>query len=191
MYFVLVGSHNQLYTFHTLVNLLVTILFYFTFTHDIGWPKQQAIKKILKNQMACCKVVMWSVGHTLSDVTSASSRSPNKPIRRNQKHRSVYLNHSYADRKLRSFGGLEKSVWPSNKCATNLPESLRCFVKTSRSCTKNRLENDDIAFWKASLWWLYTAPLGNLNQGTTVLYPRAQRGSDGNIALLLESTADV
>ena len=34
----------------------------------------------------------WSFGLSLSDVTSASRRSPNQPIRRNQKHRYVFLN---------------------------------------------------------------------------------------------------
>ena len=33
MYFGLVGSHNQLCTFHTLINLLVTNLFYFHARH--------------------------------------------------------------------------------------------------------------------------------------------------------------
>ena len=36
----------------------------------------------------------WSVGHSLSDMMSASCRSTNQPIRRNQKHQSVFLNIS-------------------------------------------------------------------------------------------------
>ena len=43
--------------------------------------------------------VVWhvqprSIGPSLSNVTSASRKSPKQPIRRNQKHRSVFLNIS-------------------------------------------------------------------------------------------------
>ena len=55
------GSHNQLCTYHALINLLVSI--HFTFTHDIKWSKQLGAIK-----MVCCKTchgelvacsVMW------------------------------------------------------------------------------------------------------------------------------------
>ena len=47
IYFGLVGSHSQLYTFHALINFLQIC---FTFTPDIEWSKQLGTIK-----MACCK----------------------------------------------------------------------------------------------------------------------------------------
>ena len=83
MYFVLVGSHNQLYTFHTLVNLLVTILFYIHARHRVI--------EAARRDNVVLQSVPWSVGRSLSDKTSVSRGNPNQPIRRNQKHRSVFL----------------------------------------------------------------------------------------------------
>ena len=103
MHFGLVGSHNQSYTFYALVNLLVTILFYIHAWH-------QMIKAARCDRNGVLQNVPWSVGHFLSDVTSASPGSLNKPIRCNQKHQSVFLNILFAGQKRQSFGVLEKSV---------------------------------------------------------------------------------
>ena len=85
MLFELVGSHNQLCTFHTLMNLLVTNSFYIHARHRLIEATGKRDKNgVLQN-------VLWSVGRSLSDVTSASRGSPNQPIRRNQKRRRVFL----------------------------------------------------------------------------------------------------
>ena len=84
MYFGLVGSHNQLCTFHVLIDLLVTNLFYIDAQHRMikaaRWDKNDMLQSVPR-----------SAGCSLSDVTLASSRSPNQPIRlrRNQKHQSM------------------------------------------------------------------------------------------------------
>ena len=79
MHFGLVGSHNQPYTVYALVNLLVTILFYIH-----AWHRMIKAARCDRNGML--RSVPWSVGHLLSDVTSASRGSLNKPIRCDQKH---------------------------------------------------------------------------------------------------------
>ena len=84
MKFELVGSHNQLCTFHCLMTLLVTNLFYI---HT--WHQMIEAAKCDKNGML--QSVPWSVGRSLNDVTSASRRSPNQPIRCNQKHQRIFL----------------------------------------------------------------------------------------------------
>ena len=112
MYFGLMGFHNQLYTFHTLVNLSVTIWFYIDTWH---WMIEAA--KHDKNGVL--QSVPWSVGHLLSDVTSASRGSLNQPIRSSE----AFPEHSFAGWKLRSFGVLEKSVWLSNKSSANVSDS--------------------------------------------------------------------
>ena len=85
MYFGLVGSQNQLCTFYTLKNVLVTNLFYIHARHRTIELATGAKNGVLQS-------VPWSVGRSRSDVTSASRGSPNQPIRRNQKHRIVFLN---------------------------------------------------------------------------------------------------
>ena len=87
MCFGLVGSHNQLCTLHTLTNLLVTNLFYI---HARHWMIETARQD--KNGML--QSAPWSVGRSLSDVTSVSRKSPNQPIRRSQELQSVFLNIS-------------------------------------------------------------------------------------------------
>ena len=74
MYFWLVGFHNQMYTFHTLMNLLVTNLCYI---HAQHWM----IEAAWHDKNGAQQSVPWSVGRSLSDVTSLSHGSPNQPIR--------------------------------------------------------------------------------------------------------------
>ena len=80
--------------------------------------------------------VPWSVGRSLSDVTLASSESPNQPIRRNQKCRRVFL-------KIPS----KAENWESPivgevylKCSANPLEALWSIGNSWRSCIKNRLK---------------------------------------------------
>ena len=84
MYFGLVGSHNQLYTFLSPVNLLITISFYIHACYRM-------IEAARRDKNGVLRSVPWSVGRSFSDVTSASRVSSNQPIRRDQKHRSVFL----------------------------------------------------------------------------------------------------
>ena len=65
MCFGLVGSHNQLCTFHTLINLLVTNLFYI-------YAQHQMIEAARWNKNGVLQSVPWSVGRLLSEVTAAS-----------------------------------------------------------------------------------------------------------------------
>ena len=81
------GSRYQLCTFHTLINLLVTNLFYIH-------TRLQMIEAARQDKNGVLQSVPWSVGRLLSDVTSASHGRPNQPIRRSQEHRSVFLNIS-------------------------------------------------------------------------------------------------
>ena len=85
MYFGLMGFHNQLCPFHTLINVLVTNLFYIH-------AQRRIVKAARRDKIGVLQSVPWSLGHPLSDVTSASCGSPNQPIRRNKKHWSVFLN---------------------------------------------------------------------------------------------------
>ena len=71
--------------------------------------------------------VPWSVGRSLSDVTSASRGSPNQPIRRNEQHQRVIPEDSFAGRKLRRFKLLEKYV------STVRPISLKLCEVVSRT----------------------------------------------------------
>ena len=84
MKFEFVGSHNQLCTFHTLINWLVTNLFYIHARHRMMEAARHDKNGMLQS-------VSWSVGCSLSDVTSAWCGSPNQPIRCNQKHWRVFL----------------------------------------------------------------------------------------------------
>ena len=91
MCFGLVGSHYQLCTFYTVINLLVTNLFYIHARHrmiEAAWRDKKKRKK------GMLQSVPWSVGRSFSDVTSAWLGSPIQPIRRNQQHRSAFLNIS-------------------------------------------------------------------------------------------------
>ena len=83
VYFGLMGSHNQLCTFHS-DNLLVTNLFYF---HAKHWM----IKAARWDKNGVLQSVPWSDGCSLSDVTSASHGSPNQAIRHSQEDWSVFL----------------------------------------------------------------------------------------------------
>ena len=87
MYFGLMGSHNQLCTFHTLINLWVTNLFYIHARH-------QMIKAARQDKNEMLQSGPLSVGHLLSDMMSALCGSPNQPLRHDQKHQSVFLNIS-------------------------------------------------------------------------------------------------
>ena len=87
MYFGLMGSHNQLCTFHTLINLLVAYLFYIHARHRMIEAARRDKNNVLQGEP-------WSVGRLFSDVMSALCRSPNQPIRRSQEHQSMFLNIS-------------------------------------------------------------------------------------------------
>ena len=51
----------------------------------------QMIDATRRDKNGVLQKVPWSVGGSLSDMTSASRGSPNQPIRRNQKRRRVFL----------------------------------------------------------------------------------------------------
>ena len=82
--FELVGSFNQSCAFHTLIHLLVSYLFYI-------YTRHRMIEAARRDKNGVLQSVPWSVGRSLNDVTSASRGSPNQPIRRNQKHRKMFL----------------------------------------------------------------------------------------------------
>ena len=71
--------------FHTLIDLLVTNLFYVHARH-------QMIEAARRDKNGVLLSEPWSVGHLLSDVTSASRGSLNQPIRRSE----AFPEHSFA-----------------------------------------------------------------------------------------------
>ena len=106
----------------------------------------------------------WSVGCFPSDVTSASRGSLNQPIRRNQKHWSVFLNITLqAENCETSEGWSSNCVWPSNKPSPMHLEALWSFVKTWRSCIKNLLyDGQEVFVWSDCLLehrWPCSCPL--------------------------------
>ena len=71
MHFGLAGSHNQLCTFHTLINSLVTNLFYIH-------AQRRIVEAARRDKNGVLQSVPWSLWHSLSDMTSASCGSPNQ-----------------------------------------------------------------------------------------------------------------
>ena len=121
MYFGLMGFHNQLYTFHTLVNLLVTILFYIHVRH-------QKLKHLGTIKLACCKVChgqLVALSMTWHQHRAEVQASQSDAIRSIE----VWNIPSQAENCealecWRSLFGLAK------KRSANLLEPLRSFVKT-------------------------------------------------------------
>ena len=89
------GSHNQLCTFHTLINLLVANVFYIYALHQMIEAAKWVKNGVLQS-------VPWSVGCLLSDVTSASCGSPNQPIRRCHEIQSMFLSISSQAKKCKA-----------------------------------------------------------------------------------------
>ena len=79
---------------------------HFTFIHT----QHRMIEATRRDKNGVLQNVPWSFGCSLRDVMSASCRSPNQPIRCNQKHWSV-PEDSFADQKLRIFKLLAKYIW--------------------------------------------------------------------------------
>ena len=103
MKFEFVRPHNQSCTFHFLIDLFVTYMFYIHTWHGL-------MEAARCNKNGVQQSVPWSVGCSLSDVMSALHGSPNQPIRHNQKHWSV-PEGSFLGWKLRSSQLLVKYVW--------------------------------------------------------------------------------
>ena len=126
------GFHNQLCTFHTLINLLVTNLFYIQARHwMIGAAKS--------DNNGGLQSVPWSVGRSLSDVTSASRGIKSKPANQTKPEESKSLKEIPS----------QANNWEAStccevylKCSANLLEALWNIVNSSRSCLKNRLNRN-------------------------------------------------
>ena len=117
MYFELVGSHNQLCTFHTLIDLLDTSLFYIHTQHQMieaaRWDK--------KWHAAKCAIVNW----LLAQWCDASIARKSKPANQMQLGASKCVpEHFFAGRKLRSIRVLENRIYPHNN---PLPKDLEAL----------------------------------------------------------------
>ena len=109
MCFGLMGSHNQLSTFHTLINLLVTNLF-----HIHAQP--QTSKAARQDKNGVLQSVPWSAGRLLSQWHDISTMWNSKPANQTQSEASKCVPEQFfTGRKLQSFGVLENCIWPANK----------------------------------------------------------------------------
>ena len=102
--------------FHTLIDLLVTNLFYVHARH-------QMIEAARRDKNGVLLSEPWSVGHLLSDAMSALCRSPNQPIRRSQEHQSMFLNISSQAENCEA-SVLENCFWP---CINPSPKDLQAL----------------------------------------------------------------
>ena len=120
------GSYNQLCTFHTLIDLLVTDSYYIHAWHRMIEDTRPGKNGVLQN-------VPLSVGHSLSDVTSASHGSPNRSIRCNQKHQEHFWRflHRLKTENLQTVCDVYL------KCSANILEALQSIVNSLQSCIKH------------------------------------------------------
>ena len=126
--FALTGSHNQLCTFHSLINLLVTNLFYIT--PYIKWLKQLGVIK-----MACCKVChgqLVACSVTWYQCCSEVQTSQSEATRSIEESSWRFLQKPITE-KLPTVG---KAYL---KCSANLLEAFLSISNTLQSCIKNRL----------------------------------------------------
>ena len=84
---------------------------HFTFIHT----QHRMIEATRRDKNGVLQNVPWSFGCSLSDVMSASCRSPNQPIRCNQKRRRVFLKitSQTENRIFKLFAKYIWSVWPN------------------------------------------------------------------------------